>query len=571
MFSSVPLFIGASVLWTVSLSSSLALALVLREVFHALTGEARLDWSPWTLLGIFAAFTLARGVLFVPAPLVISHFLSVRLETLVQRNLFRSILNRRPLADPPSQGDLINRFRDDVDAVVRPLTMPPMLIGYVAIVSVSFIILYRISPIVAVVFFLPGLATLGLTRALGLWIKAYRREVRSTTGEVTGSLGELFGAVQALQVAGTERAAVRHFDRLSDARRKASLKETLLDAIMGSVTLSTFTLTVGVVLLSSAHMMRAGSLTVGDLVLLVGLIESGYMAYIPSVLGQQLANLQRAQISLQRIAPLLQDESVDELAQSDGLYLRGSYPDVPPLPSTTEKLDTVGVRGLTYRYPGSSNGVENINLRLERGSFTVVTGRIGSGKTTLLEVLLGLLPMDAGEITWNGRAVREPREVFVPPRCAYTPQTPWLFSDTLRNNILMGLSENEAELSAAIYLGVMERDVAELEKGLETVVGPRGVRLSGGQVQRTAAARMFVRQPELLVFDDLSSALDVETEQQLWERQFELPEITSLVVSHRRVAYRRADHIVVLKPESTEGRPWGQPLKKPAGAPLNLG
>jgi ATP-binding cassette subfamily B protein len=246
----------------------------------------------------------------------------------------------------------------------------------------------------------------------------------------------------------------------------------------------------------------------------------------------------------------LQDESVDELAQSDDLYLRGSYPDVPPLPSTTDKLDTVGVRGLSYRYPGSSNGVENINLQLERGSFTVVTGRIGSGKTTLLEVLLGLLPMDAGEITWNGRAVREPREVFVPPRCAYTPQTPWLFSDTLRNNILMGLSENEVELSAAIHLGVMERDVAELEKGLETVVGPRGVRLSGGQVQRTAAARMFVRQPELLVFDDLSSALDVETEQQLWERQFELPEIISLVVSHRRIAYRRADHIVVLK----EGR-----------------
>ena len=94
---------------------------------------------------------------------------------------------------------------------------------------------------------------------------------------------------------------------------------------------------------------------------------------------------------------------------------------------------------------------------------------------------------------------------------------------------------------------VMERDVENLDDRLSTIVGPRGFKLSGGQVQRTGAARMFVRRPELLVFDDLSSALDVETEQKLWERVLELKETTSLVVSYRRVAYRRADHIIVLK------------------------
>ena len=93
----------------------------------------------------------------------------------------------------------------------------------------------------------------------------------------------------------------------------------------------------------------------------------------------------------------------------------------------------------------------------------------------------------------------------------------------------------------------MERDVEELEDGLETVVGPRGVRLSGGQVQRAAAARMFVRTPDLLVFDDVSSALDVETERSLWRRVSELDNVTSLVVSHRRAAYQHADHIIVLK------------------------
>ena len=111
-------------------------------------------------------------------------------------------------------------------------------------------------------------------------------------------------------------------------------------------------------------------------------------------------------------------------------------------------------------------------------------------------------------------------EFFTPPQAAYTAQVPRLFSDTLRNNLTLGLDKSEQEVLEAVRLAVFERDLAEMEGGLDTLVGPRGVRLSGGQAQRAAAARMFLRKPELLVFDDLSSALDVETERVLWERLF---------------------------------------------------
>jgi ATP-binding cassette subfamily B protein len=186
-------------------------------------------------------------------------------------------------------------------------------------------------------------------------------------------------------------------------------------------------------------------------------------------------------------------------------------------------------------------------LSLPRGSFTVITGRIGAGKSTLLRTIMGLLPRDAGAILWNGRPVDDPASFFTPPRAAYTPQVPRLFSEPLRDNILLGLPEDRVDLDAALALGVLEHDVTMLEAGLETVVGPRGVRLSGGQVQRAAATRMFVRDAELLVFDDLSSALDVETERVLWERLFRERDVTCLVVSHRRPALRRADQIIVLK------------------------
>ena len=134
---------------------------------------------------------------------------------------------------------------------------------------------------------------------------------------------------------------------------------------------------------------------------------------------------------------------------------------------------------------------------------------------------------------------------------------PRLFSESLQNNITTGLLEQRVDLPGAIHTAVMEQDLAEMDEGLATLVGSRGVRLSGGQVQRAAAARMFVRDAELLVFDDLSSALDVETERQLWERVFaartgetvagESDPPTCLVVSHRRRVLRHADQIIVLK------------------------
>ena len=111
----------------------------------------------------------------------------------------------------------------------------------------------------------------------------------------------------------------------------------------------------------------------------------------------------------------------------------------------------------------------------------------------------------------------------------------------------MGLPEDKVDIQEAIRLAVMEPDLEELEHGLETMLGAKGVKISGGQRQRTAAARMFVRNPELLVFDDLSSALDVETEKTLWERVFEQRNATCLVVSHRKPALRRADHIIILQ------------------------
>jgi ATP-binding cassette subfamily B protein len=106
---------------------------------------------------------------------------------------------------------------------------------------------------------------------------------------------------------------------------------------------------------------------------------------------------------------------------------------------------------------------------------------------------------------------------------------------------------DDQKLQNVIYQAVLEQDIATLENGLDTLIGPKGVRLSGGQIQRAAAARMFFTEAEFMVFDDLSSALDVDTERKFWERLVEQKKFTCLAVSHSRTALRLADHIIVLK------------------------
>jgi ATP-binding cassette subfamily B protein len=356
----------------------------------------------------------------------------------------------------------------------------------------------------------------------------------------------MFGGVLALKINYAEHRVKNRFDQINEQRRQVALKDTFFSELLNSVFNSTIDISTGLILILVAQSMRAGNFTIGDFAL--------FVAYLTPVtrgitfLGNLLAFTRQTDVSVRRITALLPNSPSEAVVADRPVYLGGSFPNVPfERRGEDHRLETLTVTNLSYRFPKSGHGIEQINLRLKAGDFVVVTGRVGSGKTTLLRSLLGLLPRDEGEIYWNGQPVIDPASFFVPPRSAYTGQIPRLFSDSLHDNMLMGMPEESVDVERAIYTAVMEKDLLDLENGLETVVGPRGVKLSGGQMQRTAAARMFVRDPELLVFDDLSSALDVETERTLWSRLFEQRRATCLVVSHRKSVLQRADHIIVLK------------------------
>ena len=448
---------------------------------------------------------------------------------------------------PESTGEAIARFRQDVEAVANFVMQTLHLAISIVMGFVALGIMLRVSVYITLTVFFPLMASMGLLHLATGRIHGLRLASRKATGEVTGFLGEIFGSIQAIQVANAESRVMGHFKALNDLRRKAEVKDQVFGSVLGSAFANLSTLGMGMVLILSGQAMQKGAFTLGDFVLFQ--FYMGWLMNIPTSFGNLFQQYKQLAVSFDRLIGLLPVGEGKRLVEHGATHLTGPLPEVPfPVKVEADFLHELKAHGLTFRYPESGGGIENAGVELKRGSFTVVTGRIGSGKTTFLRVLLGLLPMDKGEIFWNGNRVNDPADFLVPPRSAYTPQLPRLYSESLKDNILMGLPEDRVDIQFALQSAVLERDVATLEKGIDTPVGPRGVKLSGGQMQRAAAARMFVRDPEVLVFDDLSSALDVETERLMWDRLFrDKKDVTCLVVSHRRAALRWADHIIVLK------------------------
>ena len=521
--------------------------LIEKAVFDTITGAAPVSFGVWGLIVLYISVGIAR-LAATYAETWAGYTFRYTTGALLRRNLLAGLL-RRPgaLAPPVSSGEAVNRYRDDVSEVCDFPTWLPDVAGNLLSFVVAVAIMAQINLGITLIIFLPLITAFGLGRLAWGRLLQYGRARGQAGDAVTGFLGELFGAVQAVKVAGAEPEVIAHFAALNETRRRAEVREKFLRELLDSIQGTSVTFGVGVMLLLVGQAMSAGRFTVGDFALFTYYLW--FTTDLPSYLGIFLGDFRQQQVAIGRLAELIPDEPSAALVEAHPVYLQGPAAPPPSAPARTpaDHLDTLQVHGLAYRFPGTERGIAGLDLELRRGTVTVITGQIGAGKTTLLRALLGQLPRDAGEIRWNGAVVADPATFFTPPRCAYTPQVPRLFSATLRDNILLGLPPAAGDLPAAIRLAVLESDVLTLEAGLDTVVGPRGVRLSGGQVQRAAAARMFVRAPELLVFDDLSSALDVETERTLWERLFARRGATCLVVSHRRAALRQADHIVVLK------------------------
>lgn len=546
-----PLWLTAALVsWTVASCTPILTGLATKAVFDHLRDRAPFDERLWALFGVLVAVAIVSPLLMLLWFWTHTTF-ETMIEALVRVNLYERILatvGRTGTA--PSAPHLLGNLRDDVPGHTSLVNEWYRMFGEAVFVAVAVTIMVRIDPLVTVLTVLPLAAVVLFTHWMRARLPRLWGEARDATTAVTDLIGDVFGGVQAVKAAGAEQAVLGRFREVNKVRRRTEVRSQVALARIEATTAGLVVSGRGLVLLVAASAMLDGRFTVGDFMLFATYLD--WMLMLPRRLGRLLSQRRASAKALERLAETTGETPPRSLVRHRPVQVTGPLPEpATPGPADGERLVELAVAGLTYRYPGSDQGLTDVDLRLRGGTVTVVTGGIGSGKSTLAEVLLGLRRADAGELRWNGEPVADPATFMVPPRVAYKPQVPRLFSESLRDTVLLGYPDDE--LARALDRAVLTPDVAGLPDGLDTLVGARGVRLSGGQAQRTGAARMFVRTPQLYVVDDLFSAVDHETERALWDRIDAAraeENATYLILSHRPADVWRADSVVVL----AEGR-----------------
>lgn len=533
--------------------------MVIKWFFDIIEGKEISIFRPYQLIILISVISIIH-ILLMRIYFVKSSFHNFYISILLRRNMLNSILKKHGgKAIDSSVGQVINSFRDDVSQIKTSLFWFATLIGQIIRAIGAVVILLFINVKITLIVFIPLVLVIRLAQKSEKNIEENREEGRKATGAVNGAVGEIFESILSIKVSGAKKDLMNNLKTLNEKRNKAMIKDSMLSKVVDSIYNNIINIGTGVILLLGVGAISKGRFTVGDFSIFVY-----YLASITDSVesfGNFIVYFKQTKVGYRNILNQIgMEENPENLVRHKNIYL-DKYPKEKAhnekglgKSSLDNELRTIEVKGLTYLYNQSENGIKDINFTLKKGEVLVISGHTGSGKTTLLKSLIGLLPKGEGEIYWNGKRVENAKEFFIPPISAYTSQVPNLFSDTVKNNILLGLSEKDVDLDGAIKASVFERDLKELDNGLDTVIGTKGAKLSGGQMQRVAAARMFVRKPQLLIFDDISSALDVETEKLLWTRLLADDAVSCIVVSNRRVILEKADRIIVLKDGGIESQ-----------------
>ncbi|HYN32207.1 MAG TPA: ABC transporter ATP-binding protein [Ilumatobacteraceae bacterium] len=473
----------------------------------------------------------------------------IHMQTLLRANMLSAQMASGGIhAGQPvgSAGSAITHFRDDTEDVANFVDGMVDVSGGVVFTVIAGFVLGAADPTAALILIIPLLGVGVATRVLDSRIKEYRAADRAATEQVTGLLGDVMAAATTVKVNNAAEPMIARLTVLVDRRRQTAVRDRVLEEGVQAFSQGAADVGLGLVLLVSAGAIASGSFDLGTLALFTAYL--GWLSFLPRMVGRVLARRKQAGVAFDRMSKLVAGDEVTNTVRQRHLPIdpgdSRSRPDV--VRPDRVPLDRLDVVGLSVGYAGRPVLLD-VGFSVRRGEFVVITGPVGAGKSTLLRALLGLAWQAdvSGSVRWNGEEVADRSAFFVPPNAAFLSQVPQLISDSVADNVGLG-PVDPGQLATALRLAAIADDIDAMPAGADTLIGPRGLRLSGGQRQRLATARALVHSPELVVLDDLSSALDVETEVQLWTNLADAG-MTVIAVSHRTVAFRRADQVLRLE------------------------
>ncbi len=431
-------------------------------------------------------------------------------------------------------GDLMNRISEDVGRV-------RMYIGPAIMYIVNTIITFTLTIVVMInidfkltVYVLLPLPILSISiYYVSNKINKKSTKVQEQLSNITTQAQEAFSGIRVLKAYGREEYSINEFEKQSIEYKKRTMglvkTESLFQPFMILLIGISSILTIYIGGMESI----AGKISYGSIAMFVVFINR--LTWPIASLGWVTSLIQRAASSQTRINEFLNTE--------------------PEIKSTTKETEILRgdleFKNVSFIYSDSGiKALKNISFNVKKGESLAIIGRTGSGKSTITNLICRLFDVTNGEVTLNGKNIKNYNLTSLRNQIGYAPQEVFLFSDTIAHNIAFSIDKvkqtdekiEQAAKNAAIYSNIIS-----FPDKFDTFVGERGITLSGGQKQRISIARAIIKEPQLLIFDDCLSAVDTETEEEILTnlKQIMLGK-TSIIISHRISSVKNADKILVL-------------------------
>ncbi|KAF2960236.1 ABC transporter ATP-binding protein [Thermotoga sp. 38H-to] len=449
--------------------------------------------------------------------------------------MFSKLLSLTPgFFDRMKSGELMARFTNDLSLLRRVLGQGAILFfdSFIMIVLVFFFMIGNVGWKLSWISFAPLLLLVPVSMSFGRLIHRKVSEVQKSFSELSGFTEETISSVRIVKSFSVEdvsfkifeNRALKNFEDTLSAIKVSSIFRPLINLIASTA----FFLT----LLYGGRAVINGKISLGDFIAFnsyLGMLVWPMMAY-----GFMVDLFQRGRAAMRRL---------------DTIFTAQPEVKEPEKPIRIDHFESFEVRNLTYRYPGTEREVlKNITIKINRGEMIGIAGSVGSGKSTIAKLLMKLYPVEMGKIFINGVDINNVSSENIRSIVTLVPQETFLFSDTVRNNITVGLENvDKKRLEEVTKLAAVYDDIMSFPEKFDTIVGEKGVTLSGGQKQRITITRALIRDFEVYIFDDCLSAVDPETEERIIDSiRKGMKGKTIVVITHRLKVLKNADRIYVL-------------------------
>ncbi|WP_018856101.1 ABC transporter ATP-binding protein [Rhizobium sp. 42MFCr.1] len=491
----------------------------------------------WLLILLASAALLAIYVINTGLMAVVTywgHMLGINIETDMRRAAFNHIQKLSfSYFDNQKTGHIVGRLTKDLEEIGEVAHHGPedlfiALMTFAGALLLMFSVNWQLALITAVVVPL----TAWVTSHFGSRMTQNFRRLFERVGDFNTRIEENVGGIRVVQAFANENHERTLFEKDNQSYRRVKLDAYKLMAASSSLSYMSMRLTQMVVMIAGAYFVLSGTLTAGGFIgflLLVG-VFFGPVEKINSVIETYPKGI----AGFRRFTELIDTEP--------------DIADAPDAIAVDHLKGAIAYEDVSFGYNPEAPVFEHVGLTIDAGETIAFVGPSGAGKTTICSLLPRFYEVGGGRITIDGVDIRDMTKVSLRQQIGIVQQDVFLFGGTIRENIAYGrLGASERDILEAARRARLEEMLAGLPAGLDTVIGERGVKLSGGQKQRVAIARMFLKNPPILILDEATSALDTETERAIQRSLSELSEgRTTLVIAHRLATIQGADRIVVV-------------------------